>query len=340
MPVRRALLSTVVDHRLPWRRHFDASSRTSPLHFHRLIWSPSRWPLFTPCTSSTSSPAFSSRASSPLRFADTDKGADVGGAPKGCVRSLRAFTAAIAASADAPRRRSCSCTPRAITRRARVRASGTALRSRIVPRPGSVACAAAELVRGPASGGRVGAPRRAHAPWAGRAQKHDLRPPPAPAAVALGLVLDQAGRLKVVEPALHALSMRSDEARPRSAGAWHRPPPNHWREPDDELRERRRVARRRSRVAEPEQVALDRVGPGLQPIVAGRRAATPETRARPSMRIAPRAAARRQPAPAQRPAAPPAPGRAARSSSLADRRSRRSWEAHRITTRAIHPADG
>ncbi len=97
-----------------------------------------------------------------------------------------------------------------------------------------------------------------------RSHQDDLRAPPAPAVVPLGLVHDQAGGLQVVEPPLDAAPVRSNEARSVGTAARHRPPSHDRREPDDQLRDRRRVARRPSRMAEPEQVALYGVHARLQ----------------------------------------------------------------------------
>src|SRR3954452_24670791 len=46
-----------------------------------------------------------------------------------------------------------------------------------------------------------------------RSLQHDLRAPPGPVLVALGLVHDQAGGLEVVEPALQATAVRPHEPR-------------------------------------------------------------------------------------------------------------------------------
>ena len=111
-----------------------------------------------------------------------------------------------------------------------------------------------------------------------------------PVAVALGLVRDQAGRLQVVEPALHAAPMRAHEPRPLRRVARDRAPAHHRRQPHHQLPDRRRVARRPLRVPEPEQVPLDRVRARLQPIVARRRcsralgAPAPAARRRPGGR--------------------------------------------------------
>lgn len=171
-----------------------------------------------------------------------------------------------------------------------------------------------------------------------RELQHDLCAPPAATVVALGLVYDQARRLEVVEPPLHAPAVRTHVARPRSAPTRHRSPAHDRCESDDELGDRRRVARRAARVPEPEQVALHRVHPRLQPIVAGRDAAA--RGARPTEQRANDRAARfgrqrldRRPVPTaarrgsvQRHRQRQRRG-AARSSSLANGRSRRSWEA-------------
>ena len=197
--------------------------------------------------------------------------------------STRPRTAAPRRSAPRPPpggARSCAATARADASRARVDAPGPPLRARIAPRARRHASA------------RDAAPARAHASRAradartassladgsGAAQQHDLRAPPHAVAVALGLVHDQAGRLQVVEPALHAAPVRAHEPRPLRATARNRPPADHRRQPHDELRDRRRVPRRPLRVTEPEQVALDRVRARLQPIVARRRAAARTTR--------------------------------------------------------------
>ena len=170
------------------------------------------------------------------RFAETDDGADVGGAPKGCVRSLWVFTAAIAASAAARRRRSCSSTRRASAR------DRTAVAHRAVSRGETCESPAGSLTHAPAAGASTSdgefvrrSLRRSH--------QDDLRAPPAPTVVPLGLVHDQAGGLQVVEPALDAAPVRSDEARSVGTAARDGPPSHDRREPDDELSDRRRVAR-------------------------------------------------------------------------------------------------
>ena len=89
--------------------------------------------------------------------------------------------------------------------------------------------------------------------------------------------------------------------RARSAAiARDRTPADHRRQPHDQLRDRRRVARRPRRVPEPEQVALDRVRARLQPIVARRRA--PARSPRPGQQTRRPPAARARPAAARSPA--------------------------------------
>ena len=54
-----------------------------------------------------------------------------------------------------------------------------------------------------------------------RDKQHDLGAPPLPALVALGLVRHHAGRLQIIQPALHALSMRPHKATPlRPRASW------------------------------------------------------------------------------------------------------------------------
>ena len=118
---------------------------------------------------------------------------------------------------------------------------------------------------------RRGATRSSRRVGAGAAQQHDLRAPPQPVAVALGLVRDQARGLQVVQPALHAAAVRAHEPRPLAPIARDRAPAHHRRQPHDQLPDRRREPRRALRVPEPEQVALDRVRARLQPIVTRRR---------------------------------------------------------------------
>jgi hypothetical protein len=117
----------------------------------------------------------------------------------------------------------------------------------------------------------------------GRGQQHDLGPPPAAEVVALRYVSDHAGGLEVVEPALHALSMRPHERRALGEPLRGSTPGHHWRQPHDELLDRRRVARGASRVSQPEQVPLDGVRTRLEAVIARRDAAaaassTPEQR--------------------------------------------------------------
>ncbi len=106
-----------------------------------------------------------------------------------------------------------------------------------------------------------------------RREQHDLGPPPLPTLIALGLVRDDARRLEIVKPALHALPVRTHEPRPFAAPARNPAPAHHRRQPHDELLDRRRVPPRTGGVPEPEQVALDRVHARLEPIVTRRRAA-------------------------------------------------------------------
>ena len=128
-------------------------------------------------------------------------------------------------------------------------------------------------------------------------EQHDLRAPPQSAAVALGLMRDHARGLQVIEPALHAAC----GARARTAPAPHRSrgtraPAHHRRQPDYELLDRGREPRRPRGVTEPEQVALDRVDPRLEPIITRRRripapaAPDPATRTPPADRAPPAAA--------------------------------------------------
>ena len=210
-----------------------------------------------------------------VRTARGDR-ADVGGAPKGCARSL---PTAICASAAARRRRSCAWTSRVIARRARVRADGTPLRSRIEPRVGAERARRRRFrsrVRHRAQRGRE--PRRARRPkgpgrvaarsacaTSARHRRARARAPPG-------------RRLRGRRASAARCVGARDEARSLEPVTRDRSPADHRRQPDDELRDRRRVSRRPGRVAEPEQVALDPVGAGLQPIVAGRRAAARNAR--------------------------------------------------------------
>jgi hypothetical protein len=113
----------------------------------------------------------------------------------------------------------------------------------------------------------------------GGAEEHDLRPPPPPEAVALRNVSDQASDLEVVEPPLHALAMSAHEPTAlRSAAGWGTPS-HHRRQPHDELLDRRRVARRPCGVTETEEVAFERVGARLEPVIAWRAAPSHAARA-------------------------------------------------------------
>jgi hypothetical protein len=107
-----------------------------------------------------------------------------------------------------------------------------------------------------------------------RSEQHDLGPPPLPPPVALGHVRNDPGSVQVIEPALHALAMRADEPRPLCGLARYRAPAHHRRQPDHQLLHRRREPPGPRRVTEPEQIALDRVDPRLDPIVT-RRDTTP-----------------------------------------------------------------
>lgn len=109
-----------------------------------------------------------------------------------------------------------------------------------------------------------------------RGEQEDLRPPPHAVAVPLRLVCDHASGLKVVEPPLHAAAMRADERRAPSRLPRDCAPADHWRQPHDELTDRRRVPSRAGGVPQPEQVTLDRVRARLEAIVPrGRAAAFP-----------------------------------------------------------------
>ena len=103
-------------------------------------------------------------------------------------------------------------------------------------------------------------------------QEQDLRAPPRPALVALRLVRHHAGGLQVIEPPLHAAAMRPHEPRPLGALTRNRPPAHHRRQPRDQLLDRTREPARPRRVTQAEQVALDRIGARLEPIVTRRRA--------------------------------------------------------------------
>jgi hypothetical protein len=116
-----------------------------------------------------------------------------------------------------------------------------------------------------------------------RLEQHDLRAPPLPAPVALGHVRDDPRGLQVIEPALHALAMRTHKPRPLTAAAGNRAPGHHRRQPDHQLLHRGRKPPRPAGVTEPEQVALDRVDPRLDPIIT-RRDTTPRTTGAPQQR--------------------------------------------------------
>ncbi len=103
-----------------------------------------------------------------------------------------------------------------------------------------------------------------------RLEQHDLRAPPLPPPVALRHVRDDSRSLQVIEPALHALAMRAHEPRPLRATAGNRAPGHHRRQPEHELLHGGRKPRRPAGVTEPEQVALDRVDPRLDPIITRR----------------------------------------------------------------------
>jgi hypothetical protein len=112
-----------------------------------------------------------------------------------------------------------------------------------------------------------------------RLEQHDLGAPPLPAPVALGHMRDDPRGLQVIKPALHALAMRTHKPRPLTATARNRAPGHHRRQPDHELLHRRRKPPRPSCVTEPEQVALDRVHPRLNPIITRRDTTPPPARA-------------------------------------------------------------
>jgi hypothetical protein len=104
----------------------------------------------------------------------------------------------------------------------------------------------------------------------GRREQLDLCAPPLPALVALGLMRDHAGGLEVIQPALHALAMCAHEPCALRQLAWDAAPAHHRCQPHDELLDRAREPPRPRRVPEPEQVALDRVRPRLDPIITRR----------------------------------------------------------------------
>ncbi len=101
-----------------------------------------------------------------------------------------------------------------------------------------------------------------------RREQHDLRAPPQPVAIALGLMRHHARGLQVIQPALHAAPVRTHEPRPPGRVARHRTLAHHRRQPRHQLPDRGRKPRRALRMTQPEHVALDRVRPRLQPIIA------------------------------------------------------------------------
>jgi hypothetical protein len=112
----------------------------------------------------------------------------------------------------------------------------------------------------------------------GSGEQHDLRAPPQPGVIALRLMRDEASGMEVVEPTLHALAMRAHEPRPLRTPTRDGTPANHRRKPDDELLDRTRKPPRPRRVPKPEQVALHRVHPRLDPIITRRNAPPPPAR--------------------------------------------------------------
>ena len=149
------------------------------------------------------------------------------------------------------------------TRRARAPAD------RRQPRALAGLAATGAVARPPAPGALRGDPQLLRC-RVRRGQQHDLRAPPPPGVIALGFVSDQASDLQVVKPPLNALAVRAHEPRPLGSARRDRAPAHHRRQPDDKLLDRTRKPRRARRVPEPEQVPLDRIRPGLQPIVTRR----------------------------------------------------------------------
>src|SRR4051812_34558177 len=78
-------------------------------------------------------------------------------------------------------------------------------------------------------------------------------------------------RLQVIQPALHRPAMRSDKPRTLAGIDRNRAPAHHRRQTNDELLNGARVPPGTRGMPEPEQVALHRVHPRLQPIVTRRR---------------------------------------------------------------------
>ena len=161
------------------------------------------------------------------------------------------------------------------------RAPGTALRSRMrAEARRSPRRADGALVRVIANAGLVGARVRARQRSSAGAlcsticvRHHE------PCSSHSGSCATRPAACEIVEPALHAAAVRSHKPRTPDRIARDRPPADHRRQPHDQLRDRRRVTRRARRVAQPEQVALDRVRARLKPVIPGRRAAARRSRA-------------------------------------------------------------
>jgi hypothetical protein len=111
-----------------------------------------------------------------------------------------------------------------------------------------------------------------------RGQQHNLRAPPRPRLVTLRLVRDQSRGFQIVKPPLHGAPVCTHKLRALARIARHRSPAHHRRHPNHELCDRRRVPAGPLRVPQPEQVALERVRPRLQSVIARRRAAAPAPR--------------------------------------------------------------
>lgn len=107
----------------------------------------------------------------------------------------------------------------------------------------------------------------------GRSLQHDLRAPPPAGVVALGLVGDQTRGLQVVQPALHALAVRAHKPPSLSASGRDLTPAHHRRQPHNQLLDRARKPARARRVPQPEQVPLDHIHTGVDPVIARRDAA-------------------------------------------------------------------
>ena len=219
------------------------------------------------------------------RLGETGEGADVGGAPKGCVKSLQPLRSAAASAicaSTAARRRALVQADVALARDPRTARRGSAPRCAHGCRPGSappgrVAAARARANATRERAARDLAARAASAPGAGSSTIWVRHHSPSPSRSGSCATRPAACRSSSQRCTLRRCA-RTNRARSARV-ARDLAPAHHRRQPRHQLPDRRREPRRALRVPEPEQVALDRVRARLQPIVTRRRAPARSPRA-------------------------------------------------------------